>query len=381
MEADADARAYDALSKHPRLAVLAGLTRSLMKSAAEARTAEVPAARVSELATELGVTARRGGHALRQRPRRALAGTRGRRRASARLRAGRARRRRASRPRAATRRTASAGDSALARRAHAVRRDRPARQGAGRGRDQPLGCRRRPDPARRRGSDKGGVGRGERLVGAVALASSTSTGALRQAATLAGVVRDRKLARVLATRAASETLEPLSGEMTSPPRGPLVTGLLAVTGLLVVVPAVRLLGRVALGYRRPTVVSLSEEGGVRVKTRTELLGRTLRDRDLVVPRAALLRATRDVRYPSLAMYAGLLALAIGSYLGVAAFVDGVRAASPSLLATGLAIVALGLGLDFVLTSLAPGLRGRCRMLLRFARRGQPVRGRRRHQAG
>jgi hypothetical protein len=109
-------------------------------------------------------------------------------------------------------------------------------------------------------------------------------------------------------------------------------------------------------------VSLTDEGGVRVKTHTELLGRTLRDRDVVVPRAALVRATRDVRYPSLAMYAGLLALAVGSYLGVATFVDGVRAASPSLLATGLAVVALGLGLDFVLSSVAPGLRGRCRVL-------------------
>jgi len=209
------------------------------------------------------------------------------------------------------------------------------------------------------------VGRGERLVGAVALAASTSKGALRQAATLAGEVRDRKLARVLAQRggeAGEGTLEPVSGELVSAPRGPLATSLLAVTGLLVLVPTVRLVGRLALGYRRPAVVSIADEGGIRVKSRTELLGRTLRDRDVLVPRAALQRATRDVRYPSLAMYAGLLALAVGSYLGVAAFVDGVRAASPSLLATGLAIVALGLGLDFVLGSLAPGVRGRCRVL-------------------
>jgi hypothetical protein len=33
-----------------------------------------------------------------------------------------------------------------------------------------------------------------------------------------------------------------------------------------------------------------------------------------------------------------------------------------LLATGLAVVALGLGLDFVLNSVAPGARGRCRVL-------------------
>ena len=53
MEADADARAYEALSKHPRLGVLATLTRSLMKTAAEARSGDVPAGRVADLATEL----------------------------------------------------------------------------------------------------------------------------------------------------------------------------------------------------------------------------------------------------------------------------------------------------------------------------------------
>ncbi len=56
MEADADARAYDALSKHPRLGVLATVTRSLMKTAAETRSAEAPAGRVGDLASDLGVT-------------------------------------------------------------------------------------------------------------------------------------------------------------------------------------------------------------------------------------------------------------------------------------------------------------------------------------
>ncbi len=364
MEADADARAYDALSKHPRLGVLAALTRSLMKTAAETRNGEPPTGRVGDLATDLGVTHDEAttpfGNALDVLSRgpeddaeRALA-------------------------------------CALA--AHAIANEPP------KDRDEedrlsgdllwlathtPLDATGLLDKAlgeaatslwdavadRIRRADqtpaKAGVGRGERLVGAIALAASTSKGALRQAATLAGEVRDRKLARVLSQRGAGDdgvAIEPLPGELVAPPRGPLATGLLAVTGLLVLLPAARLMARLALGYRRPTVVSIADEGGVRVKSRTELLGRTLRDRDVLVPRAALLRATRDVRYPSLAMYAGLVALAIGSYLGVAAFVDGVRAASPSLLATGLAIVALGLGLDFVLSSLAPGAQGRCRLL-------------------
>lgn len=63
----------------------------------------------------------------------------------------------------------------------------------------------------------------------------------------------------------------------------------------------------------------------------------------------------------MSFYAGLLALAVGSYVGVATLVDGVRAASPSLLLTGLVIVAAGIGLDFLLGSLAPGATGRVRV--------------------
>jgi hypothetical protein len=205
------------------------------------------------------------------------------------------------------------------------------------------------------------LGRGEALVGAVALASSRTKGAAKQAAALATEVRDRKLARVLGARG-GEPVEALRGELAPAPRGPVATALLAFSGILLVMHLARLLGRLALAYKRPAEVVLSDDGGVRVRWRTEMLGRTLRDRDVVVPRAALMRATREVRYPHLAMYAGLVALAIGSWLGVSAFVDGVRAASPSLLASGVGIVALGLALDFVLSSIAPGANGRCRML-------------------
>jgi hypothetical protein len=78
-----------------------------------------------------------------------------------------------------------------------------------------------------------------------------------------------------------------------------------------------------------------------------------------------------VRFSGVALYAGLLALAVGSYVGVAAFVDGVRSASPTLLAAGLAIVALGLGLDFVFACVLPGARGRCRVFF-VPRRGEKL---------
>jgi hypothetical protein len=219
------------------------------------------------------------------------------------------------------------------------------------------------------------IGRGEALVGGVALASSGAEAAARQAAALAGEVRDRKLARVLGigSRVAG-VAKPIVGEMAPPPRGPTATALLAVTGVLLVVHAARLFGRLALAYRRPAEVTVIHDGGepaLRVRWRVEMLGRTLRDRDVVVPRAGLVRAMREVRYPRLAFYAGLVSLAVGSYLGVSTFADGVRAASPSLLATGIAIVAAGLLLDFVMFSAWPGARARCRVLL-VSRDGAPL---------
>jgi hypothetical protein len=205
------------------------------------------------------------------------------------------------------------------------------------------------------------LGRGEALVGAVALGLSSSPAAARHSASLASEVHDAKLGRVLAGRPSSGQDETLVGEITAPPRSPFATAALALTGILFVMHAVRILARVALKYRCPAEIVLSEQT-VRIKFRTELLGRTLRDGDVVIQRAGLVRATREVRYPRAAFYAGLLGLAVGSYLGVATFVDGVRAASPSLLLTGLIIVALGIGLDFALASVAPGARGRVRLL-------------------
>jgi len=207
------------------------------------------------------------------------------------------------------------------------------------------------------------LGRGEALVAAAALATSRSKGAKRQAAALSLEVRDRKVARVLGTTAGGDLTEAVKGEIVPAPRSTAATVVLALTGLLFVVQGARLLARIALAYRKPAEVTLADEGGLRVRWKVELLGRTLRDRDVLVPRAGLARATREVRYPGVGVYAGLLALGLGSYVGVEAFVDGVRAASPSLLAAGLALVVLGIALDFALSSLGPGARGRCRVLL------------------
>jgi hypothetical protein len=360
MEVDADARAYDALSQHPRLSDLTSIARASMAGAVETRRPERQPERVTQLAGELQLTREAAatpfGNALDVLERgpeddaeRALA-------------------------------------CALA--AHVVASDPPHdREAEDRVANDllwlaahtPFDATGLLDRALGEGAttlwdsladrirriDQGklpALGRGEALVAAVALTSSGARGAAKQAAALATEVRDRKLARVLGA-AAKEPVDPVVGEMAPPPRSPAVTAALALTGLLFLIQAAGLLGRLALAYKKPAELTLSDDGGVRVRWRIELLGRTLRDRDVVVPRTALVRAAREVRYPRLALYAGLLALAVGSYVGVSAFVDGVRAASPSLLASGLAIVALGLALDFALSSIAPGARGKCRVLV------------------
>ncbi len=203
------------------------------------------------------------------------------------------------------------------------------------------------------------LGRGEAIIGCAALTASDSAKARQIASDLAPKLKDPTLARLLAGTAAATPAREivLEGEAIAAPRGPVVTTLLALTGILFVMHAVRLLARVALAYRRPAEVFLSD-AGVRMKSRTELLGRILREREHVIVRSGLVRVVREVRYPRAAFYAGLLALALGSYVGVRAFSDGVRAASPSLLLTGLVIVILGIAVDFVLGSVIPGNRGR-----------------------
>ncbi|MCL2450625.1 MAG: hypothetical protein FWD17_16885, partial [Polyangiaceae bacterium] len=183
--------------------------------------------------------------------------------------------------------------------------------------------------------------RSEAFLAAIALASSRSPAAAKLASALAAELRDDKIAYILSLGASGDD-DRLVGEIVARPRGSVATALLGLTGVSLVLHLFRLVGRVAFAYRTPAEIALLGDGGVRVRWRVELLGRTLRDRDLVVPRHGLADATREVRYPSAALYAALVALVVGTYVGVSAFADGLRAASPSLLVTGIALIALGL---------------------------------------
>jgi hypothetical protein len=213
--------------------------------------------------------------------------------------------------------------------------------------------------------DKGdleAMGRGEARAAAGALSASSSATAAAERSRLLPRVTDPSIRALLGPTAEPRAADThLAGEMAPAPRAPALTVLLALTGILLVVGLGRLIARLALAYRRPADVSVTS-AGVRVRWRTSLLGRRIKDHDVLFAKQGLARATREVRYPRAAFYAGLFSLAVGSLFGVRTFMDGVRAASPSLLFWGLLVIATGVGLDFLLSLVAAGGKGRCRVV-------------------
>lgn len=219
------------------------------------------------------------------------------------------------------------------------------------------------------------LGRANILVAAAALGSSASPAALQEAKSLTADSVD-PLLNALLRGGASGRLSPLgggakgtegegaaiTGELVPPPRSPWVLVIMALSGVLFFLRAGRLIGRLALRYRRPAEMHFSAQG-VTIVSKTELLGHTLREHRTHIPKEALLQASREVRYPRLSMYAGLFALAAGSYLGISLFTTGARAGSPELLGLGVLLVAVGIALDFALIHLAGKARGKCRVVL------------------
>jgi hypothetical protein len=214
-----------------------------------------------------------------------------------------------------------------------------------------------------------GITRAEAIVAASALATSQNATAQRRREELSQA-RTPTLARLLRApvRPAMRGMDAaLAGELAPPPRGPAATFFLGLSGWLLVSHLARTFGRFALQYRRPTEVRLTPQG-IQVKSTTKMLGKVMRESETLIPLEGLARATREVRFPRLGTYAGLVALAIGSYVGVSWFIDGIRSGSFSLATVGLLVVLGGVALDFALMSWLPGRKGRCRLVL-VPRRG------------
>lgn len=204
-------------------------------------------------------------------------------------------------------------------------------------------------------------GHTEALVAAAALCRSESEVAHRARLHLAQNTSDPVLRAILS---GGPSTSELSGELQNPPLGPVATAFLALTLLLFIGRALALIARFALAYRRPATLRVSPQG-VEVSHRIELMGRVLRDRATLVPISNLARVTREVRFARVGLYAGLCALVIGTYFGVGLIVDGVRVpgGSPPLLGMAVTCIIVGLGLDFLLSTAADSVRGKCRIVI------------------
>lgn len=215
-------------------------------------------------------------------------------------------------------------------------------------------------------------GRTEALIAAVCLHDARSDAAREVAHELVPKLEDPALRNVLAPHDPATPAEPLTGEISPAPKSAWLTALLAFTLVLGIMHVGRLVARYAFAYKRPAKVVLSQRG-LEVTYHTELLGKVLRQRATLVPLSNLASVTREVRFARLGMYAGLVALVLGSYVGMGLFIDGLRVPGGSATLLGLAVVFIlvGLLIDFGLSSLSDSVKGKCRLVV-VPRKGRAV---------
>lgn len=223
--------------------------------------------------------------------------------------------------------------------------------------------------------DEGGAAsfdRASAIVVASAVGRSEGPVAEQHRAALRVALRDPTLRALVGEPASaiSQKSVELSAEEGGAPRSPALTLLLTVTCLLPIVAAARAFSRLAFRLRSPAEVSVSHEG-VRIRSRTELLGRTILERETFLPTAGLLRARREVRYPRLATYVGITSLVLGSYVGLRLVIDGARSGSPELIGLGALVLIMSLGVDYALSSWPSRSPSRCRVILE-PRKGKVV---------
>jgi hypothetical protein len=144
----------------------------------------------------------------------------------------------------------------------------------------------------------------------------------------------------------------------------LLTLLLLGCGWLPAASLTRWLASRLIGYRREASLCFCERG-LSIDERTQLSGRTLVAARRFIPRENLARVSREVRYSGSALRVGLVALILGTYVGTGLIRDGglARSPSPQLIASGLLILALGVLIDFVLSTAIDSRRGRCRVVI------------------
>lgn len=216
--------------------------------------------------------------------------------------------------------------------------------------------------------------RGRNTARIAALAEATSAGGKRAlenvAASRLDPVTTGILAAITGTSAPAKTAQVVvRGRVRSPRRVGAARVLALVTGYAMIAWASRGIAALA-GIRREAELAL-EGKDIAVRVRRFAFGRQIREQSDRVALTSVVSAGREVRYPSLHLYVGAIALAIGILVGGTWIFEGARSGELVLLSIGAGLLLGGALLDLALDVLVPAQRGR--VLLEVAlHRGRTV---------
>jgi hypothetical protein len=185
---------------------------------------------------------------------------------------------------------------------------------------------------------------------------------LRNSAAHDALRRLRKNAKDPATRALASSLAPdsafedadvlrVSGIARTPSRS-LPVALLRWLSGFALLQAVHRLGCFLVALRRELEVELRGEA-LQVRSRTSLMGRTLRSSEAFYDIWRVTGVLRRARFALLRSVVGVLSLSLGVLFGGYLVFDGARGGAPLLLLLGAAVVALGSSVDLALNVLLP----------------------------
>jgi hypothetical protein len=159
----------------------------------------------------------------------------------------------------------------------------------------------------------------------------------------------------------------LEGRLQPRTRSRVLRVLGALSGVLLLWAAVRLVAGWIMGLRRPCSVSLDESGMV-ISSRTYLAGRVIRTSSMRITPWNVKAVEREERFRYAHVLAGALFFLLGVGLGFGLFVEWALTRFGMYLLLGLGAVALGVALDLAIVFLVPAVRRRSAVLVYTSRR-------------
>ena len=229
------------------------------------------------------------------------------------------------------------------------------------------------DEAGERGRVASVRGRNAARIAALATSSSDAAKASLEkisASRLDPVTRGIALAISGGTRMSDPTLARVTGTLRTARSRGVLRVLMLVTGIAFVTWTIRLTLRLA-GVRREAELAVAGSE-LDVRERRFAFGRPVRERRERVALSSILAAGREVRYPTMHLYVGAIALACGVLVGGTWIFEGARSGELVLLTIGASLLLGGALLDLALDILVPASRGRVSIELAL-HRGRVVR--------